>query len=113
VLLRVHDEPVRFLVDTAAPELVVFGCRLHGRLRELSSGYARRFVNGAGKELELKESRPTRIRLGATDLGRQEIFSTNDNADCGLPFDGVVGFSRLGLKWVAFDFEHQKFSWGR
>jgi aspartyl protease len=114
VQLQVQDEPVRLMLDTGAMELVLFACQLHGRLRQLPvSGMRRFFYNGAGKEIELTEVWLSGVRLGATDFGLQEGFSADDNANCGRFYDGVVGITRLGLKWVAFDFEHQTFSWKR
>jgi hypothetical protein len=31
--------------------------------------------------------------------------------NCGRPFDGVLGVSALKLSQIAFDFEHDMFSW--
>jgi predicted aspartyl protease len=113
VQLRVQDEPVRLLVDTGSAELVLFECQLPGRLRQLPVASAHRFSNGTGKEIEVKELALTTVRLGATDFGPQTSLSVADKANCGRSFDGVVGIRRLGLKWVAFDFEHRSFGWKR
>jgi hypothetical protein len=114
VQLRIKGEPVRVLVDTGADELVLFECQLHGRLRQLpASGAVKRFFNGAGKEYELREVWLMGVRLGATDFGVQKAFSADGNANCSRPFDGMVGTTRLGWTWVAFDFENRTFSWKR
>jgi predicted aspartyl protease len=113
VQLQVQDEPVRLLVDTGAAELVLFECQLPGRLRRLPVASVRRFFNSAGKEVEMKELWLPSVRLGTTDFGPQKVLSVDDDANCGRPFDGVVGIKGLGLKWVAFDFEHRSFGWKR
>jgi aspartyl protease len=113
VQLQVQGKPIRLLVDTGAAELVLFECQLHGRLRQLPVGSVRRFFNGASKEIELKELWLPAVRLGTTDFGPQKSLSVDDNANCSRSFDGVVGIRRLGLKWIAFDFEHRSFSWKR
>ena len=113
VQLQVQDEPVRLLVDTGAAELVLFECQIHGRLRQPPVGSVRRFLNGASREFELKEVWLPGVRLGTANFGMQKGLSADDSANCGRSFDGVVGITRLGLKWVAFDFEHRSFSWKR
>ena len=51
---------------------------------------------------------------GAGDLlSFHQGFLVSDNANCSRSFDGVVGARTLGLKWVAFDFEHRCFRWKR
>jgi predicted aspartyl protease len=112
VELHIQDEPLRLLVDTGSAELVLFECQLPSRLRQLqASSLKRSFFNGAGQEVELVEVGLRGVRLGTADLELQKGLTANDNANCGRPFNGVVGVTRLGLKWVAFDFENRRFSW--
>jgi predicted aspartyl protease len=114
VQAKIEDEPVRLLVDSGAAELVLFECQLHGRLRRLPvSGVVKRFLNGVNRESGLREVWLRGVRVGATDFGLQKALTADDNANCGRSFDGVVGIRRLGLKWVAFDFEQRSFSWKR
>ncbi len=113
VRAEVQDEPVRLLLDTGTTELVFFECQLHSRLRQLPIGTTKRFVNGANKELRLAEVWVPGLRLGVTGFGMQKGLSALDDANCARPFDGVIGITHLGLKWVAFDFEHRIFSWKR
>lgn len=112
VELKVQGEPIRLLVDTGAAELVLFQCQLPSRVRQLqASSVKRSFLNGAGQEVGFAEVKLPGVRLGSTEFGPQKGFETDDNANCGRTFDGVVGVTRLGLKWVGFDFEHRRFSW--
>jgi predicted aspartyl protease len=114
VEMQLQNQPVRLLLDTGAAELVLFECQLHGRLQKLPFNSVKRlFLNGASKELELTEVRLPGVRLGPTEFGIQEALSARDGSNCGRSFDGVLGITRLGLKWVAFDFEHRTFSWKR
>jgi hypothetical protein len=112
VELHIHDEPLRLLIDTGANELVLFECQLPNSLRQLEvSSQKQSFFNGAGQEVKLTEVRLRGARLASTALGVQKGLAADDNANCGRPFDGVVGVTRLGLKWVAFDFAQRRFSW--
>jgi len=112
VELHIHDEPLRLLVDTGAAELVLFECQLPNSLRQLeASSQKQSFLNGAGQEVKLTEVRLRGVRLASTNLGLQKGLAADDNANCGRPFNGVVGVTRLGLKWVAFDFNQRRFSW--
>jgi hypothetical protein len=113
VQAEVQGEPVRLLLDTGSTELVLFECQIHSRLRQLPIGTTKRFFNGSHKELKLAEVWIPELRLGVTAFGMQKGLFALDVANCGRPFDGVVGISHLGLRWVAFDFQHRIFSWQR
>src|SRR5262249_53334938 len=103
--------PVRLLVDTGAAELVLFECKLHGHLRQLPvSGDPRRLSNSCGTESGLTEVWLRGVRLGAIDFGLQKALSADGSVNCDRSFDGVFGTM---LKLIAFDFEHQTFSWKR
>jgi hypothetical protein len=60
------------------------------------SGTKRFFFNGASSEFELTEVWLPKVRLGATDFRLQKGLAAEDNAYCGLSFDGVVGITGLG-----------------
>jgi predicted aspartyl protease len=110
---QIQDQSVRLLVDTGATDLLLFDCQLRDRLRQLPLRGVKPFLNSADTVFETKEVRLSALRLGPDDFGVTKAFLVNDRAMCGLPFDGVVGVRSLGLKWIAFDFEHGNFSWKR
>ncbi len=112
VEVRVQDEPVHLRVDTGASELVLFNCQLTSRVRQLQTASIKRsFVNAAGGEIGLEVVHLPGLHLGSAEFELQAAMESDDNADCDLPFDGVVGVRCLGLQWVAFDFEHRRLSW--
>jgi len=113
VQLQVLDEQIRLLVDTGAADFLLFECQLSGRLRELPTRGVKRSSNSTQSLFELKEVSLPSVRLGVTDFRLQRAFLLDDNTNCGRSFDGVVGPLSLGLKRIAFDFEHRSFSWER
>jgi predicted aspartyl protease len=113
VQLQVLDEQIHLLVDTGAADLLLFECRLGGHLRELPTRGVKRSSDSTQSQFELKEVSLPSVKLGVTDFGLQRAFVLDDNTNCGRSFDGVFGPLSLGLKWIAFDFEHRSFSWER
>lgn len=113
VRAEVEDKPVRLLVDSGAADLMLFECELRGRLLLPTSGVTRFRVNGSNTESGMREVWLAGLRLGATDLGLQKGLEAEGSANCGRSFDGVMGITGLGLKWIAFDFEHRSFVWKR
>lgn len=113
VQFDVQDKPVRLLVDTGSCELILFKCKVQSRLDKLTVGDAHRLLNNGGSQQKYTEVRLPGLRLAANDFGPQKALSADGDANCGLPFDGVVGATALGLKWIAFDFEHRNLGWRR
>jgi len=114
VQLSVQDEPLRLVIDTGSPELILFSCQLRDHLHQPPvSGSLRQILDGAGELSVLTEMSLSRVHLGTMDLPLREALVDEGEANCRLPFDGVLGVAHLGLRWVAFDFAHWAFSWQR
>jgi predicted aspartyl protease len=113
VQLRVQDQPVRLLMDTGTKNLLLFECQLPERLRKLPTRDVKRLSNSAESQFEVKELWVPGVRLGVTTIRLEKAFLVSDNANCGRSFDGAIGPMSLGLQWIAFDFEHQRFTWKR
>jgi predicted aspartyl protease len=113
VQLQIQDQPVSLLVDTGTADLLLFECQLPRKLRGLPTRGVKRVSNNGGKQLELREVWLPNTRLGVADFGVTTAFVTDDNINCGRSLDGVVGPVSLGLRWIAFDFDHGTFDWKR
>jgi hypothetical protein len=66
---------------------------------------------------QLREAIPSDHSYRFLIHDRDSIFSAEVDqqlqADESHEFDGLLGPSALGLKQIAFDFQHHKFSWTR
>jgi predicted aspartyl protease len=111
VELRLNGMPVRLLVDTGTRNLLLFECQLPEGLRKLPTRVVRRSFNSAATSFETKEILVSRVQLGAVERGPLRALLTNDSAFFDQSFDGTLGPTGLGLKWIAFDFERDNFDW--
>ena len=113
VQVYLFDQPVHLLVDTGTPNVLLFEDRLPARLRYLPTNAVILSPNSAGTPFQLREVMVPVVALGETILRPKGVFLTRGNANFDHCLDGVVGPTSLGLKWIAFDFEHQSFAWKR
>lgn len=113
VQIYLFDQPVHLLVDTGTPNVLLFEDRLPSRLRHLPTNGVSLSPNSAATPFQLREVMVPGVSLGETTLRPKGVFLTRGNASFDQCMDGVVGPTSLGLKWIAFDFEHQRFAWKR
>lgn len=113
VQVYLFDQSVHLLVDTGTPNVLLFEDRLPSRLRHLPTNTVSLSPNSAATLFQLREVMVPGVSLGETTLRPKGVFLTRGNASFDQCMDGVVGPTSLGLKWIAFDFEHQRFAWKR
>jgi hypothetical protein len=108
VAMRMNQQPVNLLVDTGSPELVLFEKNIAESLRSLDGvNRSSSNLNGA---ISLREIEVGDTRLGESALGARRVYVASDrNPHFG--FDGLLGVAALGVRQVAFDFEHRLFTW--
>jgi len=112
VQFEVQGQPLRLVVDTGAKDLILFQSRVQGRLASVRTAGAKTSANMGG-ESQLQEVRLPAARLGTTDLGNQKAYLLATSAQAVPDFDGLLGVTALGVKRLAFHFEHQTISWER
>jgi hypothetical protein len=110
VEVRLHDHPVRLLVDTGAAALLLFQSRLKDPI-SLQGGRAARATNVGGGNFQLQPVRIPDMRMGKEELGPQTGFVVADQTDEGQNFDGLLSMRGLHLEEIGFDFENHKISW--
>jgi hypothetical protein len=102
-----NGPPQRLLLDTGAAEVLLFSGT---SWLQKTSGYVRQSSN-LGGAITLRQVGVKEILLGEQNLGsRQILVSDEKNMDV-YPFDGLLAPRGLNLRQIAFDFEHQVFSW--
>lgn len=111
VEVRLNGQPVRLLVDTGTRNLILFEQRLPEGLRKLPTRDVKQSFNSAATSFETKEILVSKVQLGSIDRGLHRAVLTNESAFFEQFFDGALGPTSLGLKWIAFDFERGNFGW--
>jgi len=107
---RLHDLPVRLLVDTGAAALLLFQSRLKDPI-SLPAGKTARASNVGGGDFQLQSLLIPDMRMGKEELGPQTGFVVAGQRDEGQNFDGLLSMRGLHLEEIAFDFENRRISW--
>jgi predicted aspartyl protease len=104
--MEIEGQPARVLVDTGASGLLLFRRedrgRGHGRALEAhtSSNITGNFTR--------EEIRISDTKVGSVHLHAHSVFLVRAAKDASRDFDGLMGIGAMGVKEVAFDFEHQR-----
>ena len=111
IQLQLQNQPVSLLVDTGSPNLIFFDCQLP--VHEFVTHDIKTLLNSSGLPFQIREVSVSKLRLGVVDFGVKPALIADEHVNCGGSLDGVIGPSSLGLKWIAFDFDHLLFRWSR
>src|SRR6516165_3537396 len=107
---RLHDRPVRLLVDTGAAALLLFQSRMKNPISPLAGNATRANNVGAG-EFQLQPVLIPDMRIGKEELGPQAGFVVEGQSDERQNFDGLLSMRGLHLEEISFDFENRRISW--
>lgn len=106
VTVEIEGHPVRLLVDTGASGLLLF----HGRQEwteraSLVREHVSTNISGSFIRDEVKLSN---VRLGQVRLRSQTAYLVRAREASAPDFEGLLGVGAMGLKEIAFDFEHHQ-----
>jgi predicted aspartyl protease len=107
--VRLHNRPVRLLVDTGASALMLFQSRVTDPLL-LVAGRTSKTTN-LGGDFQRQPVQIPGTRLGKEEFGPLTGFVVADHGDDGRNFDGLLSVRGLHLEEIGFDFENHKISW--
>ena len=105
--IRLNGQPVRLLLDTGTPNLLLFDRHLPVALRNLPVRNIRQSFNSAARSSEMKEVLVGAVQIGKMDFGVRKALMTSEGSYFDPSLDGAVGPVSLGWRRVAFDFEHK------
>ena len=109
VEVRLHDQPVRLLVDTGASALMLFQSRLKDAISLLAGRTAK--ATNVGGDFQRQPVLIADTRLGKEEFGPLTGFVVADQRDDGRDFDGLLSVRGLQLEEIGFDFENHEISW--
>ena len=109
VEVRLHDRPVRLLVDTGASALMLFQSRLKDAISLLAGRTAK--ATNVGGDFQRQPVLIADTRLGKEEFGPLTGFVVADQRDDGRDFDGLLSVRGLQLEEIGFDFENHEISW--
>jgi hypothetical protein len=113
VWMRIAGQPVRLLIDTGSPDVVLFKSRMPAALSNAPWRGDKIVQYGSGA------ARLRRLDLRGPGLGAYTWDNLSawalDRVPKGYPpsIDGVLGVRALGCKRVRFDFDRGEFGWSR
>jgi predicted aspartyl protease len=109
VEVRLHDRPVRLLVDTGASALMLFQSRVKDPLFLLAERTSK--ATNLGGDFQRQPIQIPGTRLGKEEFGPLTGFVVADHGDDGRNFDGLLSVRGLHLEEIGFDFETHEISW--
>lgn len=109
--LRIDGRVVRLLLDTAAPDVILFERRAEGRVPMNRTSETKGIRSEAGPAT-LRKVHLSNLALGPTSWETFSAFLMDGRPpDSGI--DGILGPVSLGLKRLHLDFEQNRISWER
>jgi len=107
---QLGDNPVRLMVDTGTPALVLFQSHLKRPIPRLA-GTTATATDGGGEDYRLQPMLIPDTRLGRHALGPLTGFVVADQRNDARDFDGLLSVRSLHLEEIGFDFENHEISW--
>jgi predicted aspartyl protease len=107
--VRMNGRPQLLLLDTGAADLVLFADRAPWLPRLIAGGELE--STNLGGSIPMRAMMMNEFDVGGQKLGSQEVYVSAPKNMGLYPFDGMFSPTALRLRQIAFDFDHQVFSW--
>ena len=109
VTAHVEGQPMRLMVDTAAPKLVLFDGRAQAKLPNLPWRFT--VIQSPSAKSYVRELEIGRVRLGDAEWRRRPAFLMDVPAFADGDLDGILAPSGLCVKRLDFDFDRNLLGW--
>lgn len=107
VRATIDGQPVRLILDSGSPGIVVFRNRVATGTLHLIEGPSIDSVGGKARGQSFRAD----VMLGQEDLGPRKVEIADVGIDSQAGFDGLLGFRAMGFQRVSFDFDNEMFGW--
>jgi len=108
VTMRINGHQIHLLLDTGAATTVLFAQRVPYLSGEKSR--EQRFTSLSGRFL-LAKVKGAEAAIGSIQLDSENVFLVNGENMTAMPFDGIMATWTPQRRRIAFDFQHDVFSW--
>jgi hypothetical protein len=105
---RVDGRSVPLLLDSGAADIMLFSQRISGLAEK--SGVAWNNTGLAG-HFTLRQVKLNGLDAAGSNLGPREVFVSDSKNAEHYPYEGLLALGSQRFRQVAFDFEHQLFTW--
>lgn len=107
--VRMNGRSHLLLLDTGAADVVLFADRVPW-LPRIKGGGELESTN-LGGSIPMRAVILNEFEVGGQTLGSQQVYVSTAKNMSPYPFDGMLSPTALQLRQIAFDFDHQLFSW--
>jgi len=110
VRAQIDGQQLRLLVDSGTYGLLIY----RERLKTYPAGFSTRqdaSISTAAGSMRTAWFRASRVSLGETNLGPEDILIADVIPDARYEFDGLLGFAQLRFQKVWFNFQDGTLAW--
>jgi hypothetical protein len=111
-MMKVNGQFILLEVDTGSPGLILFEGQVEKKL-QLKKGSKTRLVQHVAGRTTLQEIFLTNASLGTTYWPELSAYLLDTGSSKVSSVAGLLGFSRMSVKRVHFDFKNSILSWNR
>lgn len=105
---NVEGQTVSLLLDAGAADIVLFSQRIAGLAGKSGAVWDN---TGLAGHFTLRQVKLNGLEAAGSNLGPREVFVSDSKNAERYPYEGLLALGSQRFRQVAFDFEHQLFTW--
>ena len=106
--VHVQGQTVSLLLDSGAADIMLFSRRISGLDDKSGTVWDN---TGLAGHFTLRQIKLNGLEAAGSNLGPREVFVSDSKNAEHYPYEGLLALGSQRFRQVAFDFEHQLFTW--